>query len=105
MEYLDDYLEALEEAARNATPGPWVAGWNRETSWVRTDDSAMQIAETGHVPNASYIALVSPGLILNLIHHYRISEGQNNALMDRFIDRVTARSCSKSPATEDNNEK
>lgn len=88
---LHDYLAELESAARAATEGEWVAHSNREKSWVESGDGVIQIAETGYLPNARYITLASPELILNLIHHYRISEGRNDAFIDHFIERVTER--------------
>lgn len=72
-------LDALEAAARAATPGPW--GWD-----ARLEPDVVRVAEAGGDfppgPDARYIAAAHPAAVLALIARVRAAESQLSALRD-----------------------
>lgn len=83
---IDIDLENIEELAKKATQGVWVAddGYvSTENSTGKCDDTSICWAlemQPCSKENAEYIAAVNPSVVLRLIHRIRFLENQSKLL-------------------------
>ena len=74
----DAELDALEAAARAATPGPWEISRDDFASYIESRKGT--VGEIGDAFDANYIAAASPDKILELITDLRQAQDNIKAL-------------------------
>lgn len=83
----DEQLDALEAAAKVATPGPW-----REAPLYDRIDSPMQVigehnrivADCGHSIDSQFITAANPAVVLDLIAELRKARAELNWLAEKL---------------------
>lgn len=94
-------LDAIEQAARAATPGPWETGEAHpegipyvgarfmDEVYSRVSSPYMSRAGCETIADAAFIALANPATVLVLIERLRAAEARVQVLIDTAEDRQT----------------
>lgn len=77
----DAELNALEAAAKAATPGPWTAKEGPDFSEIFANDKNIALVGSQHV-DAAYIAAANPATILELIAELRQAKAKQKWLAE-----------------------